>query len=464
MLVTERDLWIEKTAWQYWQVIRVLFFSFKVVGYLAAFFLGVASVLYLIAIFSSVHALEQFCIAIASLALSMFVFIGVIILPMGMLGLVANKHIYTMANIRNKLFAVVFCFCAVFSVVAFLVLHDMNRERVSVIFPFAIFLMGALYFWFAIYLMHKSLFLFGFAPLVLGGSVKLFSSYLVALPPLVIPLASIVAWVLFYRWWSVFRPVKTNLKSILFEPNPQKRLELAVEKWLYFSSNRVKTPMGSLLLGYGDGLVTLVEKLLVIYLIAFLFSLSICGGFKDGRFTENALMALLVALAYSFLISGIDFFGQRILTRLKRCWLHFSGNRMEFFVYLERTFWRGLGFLALLNLSILSVCLWAGNHVDYFLYCLAGLVIISLVLAWNFYLSIYFYSRNGFVLGEINFRKLIINLILFLPPIVYLVSKYQSANRFEVRDAVAVGFVLLFAAALKIIRFQAIKYWQQASF
>jgi hypothetical protein len=248
------------------------------------------------------------------------------------------------------------------------------------------------------------------------------------------------------------------------ESDPKKLQELPIEKWFYFSSNQVKTPIGSLLLGYGDGFITLGKKLLVIYLVTFIFSLFIFGGFKGGRFTENAFTAVLVALAYSFLISGIDFFSQRMLMRLKRCWLHFSGNRMDFFMYLERTFQRGLCFLVLLNLSIVCVYLWGSNHVGYFLYCLSGLVMLSLILAWNFYLSIYFYSRHGFVFGEIDFRKLIINLILFLPPIVYLVSKYQNANRFEVWDVFAVGVVLLFVGALKMIRYQAIKCWQKANF
>lgn len=462
MLTTTRDLWLERAVWQYWQLIRVLFFNFKVVGYLSVFFLCIACASYLIGfIFPSFQMLGA---PIAFLALFIFLFVGVIMLPMGILGLVTNKHIYAIADIRNKLFVVVCCFCAVFSIFTPLVLHSMKGESVSANVTFSIFLVGALYFWLAIYLMHKNLFMFGLVPLIVGGLAKLCASYLPILHPLVLPLASVTAWVIFHRWWLAFRPARTNVKSILVESNPKKLQELPIEKWFYFSSSHVKTPMGSLLLGYGDGLVTLIKKLLVIYVTTFLFALFVCGGFKNGHFTENAFAAVLIALAYSFLISGIDFFSQRMLSNLKRCWLLFSGNRTEFFSYIERSFLGGLGFLIMFNISIICVFLWIGNYADYFLYCLAGLVIFSLILVWNFYSSIYFYSRNGFVFGEINLRKLIVNLLIFIPPIVYLVSKYQSFNSFELWDVAAIGFVLLLLILLKVIRRQTIKHWQQANF
>lgn len=462
MLTAERNLQVGKTARQYWQLIRVLFFNYKVVGHVSAFFLCLGCASYLIGfIFPFFKMLSA---PIAFLALFVFLFVGVILLPIGILSLLTNKHIYIMANISNKLFVVVLCFCIVCSLIAPLAVHSMKGESLSANIAFSIFLVGALYFWLAIYLMNKSFFLFGLVPLILGGCTALCSGYLIALHPLVLPFVSIITWALFYRWWSRFHPKRTGKKSIFIESDPKKLQELPIEKWLYFSSNHVRTPMGSLLLGYGDGRLSFVKKIVVIYTATFLFALFACGGFKGGHFTDGAFAAVLISLTYSFLLSGIDFLSYRMLSNFKRCWLLFSGNRAEFFLYIERSFLRGLRDLVVLNLSIICIFLWFGNHTNYFLYCLSGLVIFSLALAWNFYLNIYFYSRNGFVLGEVNYQKLIANVAIFLPPVVYLISKYQSFNIFEFHDVAAIGFVLLITALLKVMRSQSFNQWKKADF
>jgi len=462
MLTTARDLWIKEATWQYWQLIRVLFFNFKVIGYISAFLLFLTCVFSLIGFIFPFYQILS--VPIASLALFIIFFISVIMLPMGMLALVTNKHTYTIPAIPNKLFVVICFFCAFFSIVTPFSVHGMGGEKFSPNTAFSIFFVGALYFWLAIYLMHKSLFLFGLVPLILGVLVKFCASYLPLLHPLVLPLASVLSWGLFYRWWSAFRPGRTVVKSIFVESDAKKLQELPIEKWIHFSSKQVKTPVGTLLFGCGDGWLSLAKKNLMIYSVTLLFALFVCGGFKNWRFTENAFVAVLIALAYSFLISGIDFGGQRMVRNLRRCWLPFAGNRVDFFLYLERHFLRELGFLVLLNTGIICVFLWLGNHKEYFLYCLSGIVLFSIVLLANFYTNIYFYRRERLSYENLDLRKLGLNSIHFLPTIVYIVSKYRKPEVYEMTDFIVAGLVILMFACLKIARAQCIKQWQQVDF
>ncbi|RYG10707.1 MAG: hypothetical protein EOO07_21715 [Chitinophagaceae bacterium] len=208
----------------------------------------------------------------------------------------------------------------------------------------------------------------------------------------------------------------------------------------------------------------MIKKLLVIYLTTFLFAVVVCGGFKDGHFTENAFEAVLITLAYAFVMSGIDFFSRRMLVNLSRCWLHFPGNRTDFFLYMESKFFSGLGFLSVLNAGVIILLAWVGGYADYFLYCVAGLVILSLILLWNFYLGIYFYSRNRQGVEEINYRVFLVHAVIFIPAIAYLFLKYQNFNRLGVLDVVATCFVVTLIASLKLMRSNTIKQWQQADF
>ncbi len=463
MLTTTRDLWFERAAWQYWQLTRVLFFNFKVVGYVSVFFLLVAAISYVAGLLFPLFGLISS--PLVFLALCILLFVGVIMLPMGILSLLTNRHAYTLPNLRSRLFVILCCFCAFFSLVMPVFIHRMDGVAYPINSALTFFLLGALYFWLATYLARQNLFLFGLAPVILGVIGKLGNAHFSAIPPLSLLLMCLTSWGLFYLWWSRFRLVKTNAKSILIETDPKILRELPIEKLIHFSSsNHVKTPIGTLLLGYGDGFSTLLKKQLVIYATSLLFALFVCGAFKSGEFSSAGFNAVLISLAYSFLISGIDFFSQRMLVNMRRCWPLFTGNRTDLFLYIERYFLCGLRFLVLLNASVLCVFLLLTHSAEYFWYCMGGLILLAIVLVGNFYSNIYFYKRDTFVYGNLNFYKLLTNAIYFIPTVVYLVSKYGKPDVFELVDGFAIGFALLLIASFKIIRAKAIRQWLRAEF
>lgn|GEM_PF-791368 len=448
-------------ASQYWQLIRVLFFNFKVFGCLLVIFSFLAVVSGILGLVFPIFKLISE--PVVFLALFLFLFVGVISFPMGMLSILANKQICLMPGIREKLFVIVCGFCMFFSVVI-PILCDMGDTKFLLRFMGDIFLGGVLYFWLSLYLANKNFIFIGLTPFIAASQAKFYTSYLGMLHPITTVLASVFLWVAFYRWWIAFHPKRISHKSVLIESNPRKLQEIPYEKWFFLSSNRVISPIGSLLLGYGDGLIGLLKRFVLIFLMASLFSAFATGALKDGHFTESIFVAVLIALAYSFVITGADFLGQRMLINVKKCWLLFHGNRTDLFLFLERYCLRGIVSIALISVGVIIVLLLCNNRFNYFVYCFSGVAIFTLLLILNFYTSIYFFEVKKIFPGEINFPKMIISIVLFLPPVVYLVVKYEKAFVFEVRDFIAIVITLAMVVSFRTIRHRSLKQWLRTDF
>jgi hypothetical protein len=449
---------VSVAANQYWQLINAMLFNLKTIGYVfVVFFYTALIAALLIIIFPSFYMLGVGITFLAGLILAI---VGIMALPMGMVSMLANRHIFIMADVRSKLFVIACVFCFLASLLVSTSPFFIKHEVLS--FVIYVFLSCTLYFWFAAYICSKRFELLFVAPLVMILWVKVSFEILVGLHSVALILMVLLLWLLFYRWWITFSPKHPRVKSILVETDRRKMQEtLSLDKWQYFLSNHVKTPTGTLLLGYGDSPSVYIKSLVFVYSVALIFSFFVCNGFVDWQFTDSAFTATIIAFGYAFLMSAICLPVKSMLMNLRRGWLAFAGRRLDFFLYLERQFFKGLSVLVVLNLALIILLLLASNHAHYFFYCVGALLGLSVLAILMFYADIYFYKRGRLVPGDINLFKAAVNLIGFVPLVFYLIYKYQTFNVFEVKDAIAIGFALLVVLSLKAIRTQAINKWQK---
>ena len=447
---------VSGAANQYWQLINALLFNLKTIGYVYVVFLIVALLAASISIVSP--NLYVVGVTVTFLALLILALVGIIVLPVGILTLLSNRHLVAMADIRSKLFVIacVFCFLSSFLLASspFFIKKEVLPFGVAI----CVLLSCSLYFWLATYICSKRYELLLVAPLVMVAWFKYSFEVLVAQQPVVLLLMVLLSWTLFYRWWITFSPRHHRVKSIFVETDVRRIQELSVK---YISPTRLKTPIGSLLQGYGDGAGSLAKTLFFVYLFTLLFSFYVTGGVSDWKFTDSAFVATLIALGYSFLGSSISLKGN---PSVRRGWLAFTGDRLDLFLYLERLFIKRLCILVALNLTLVILLLFVSNHSNFFMYCMGAQLGLSLLVVLTFYSDIYFYKRGAVVLADINLYKSAVNIVCFVPVICYLVFKYQAFNVFEIKDMFAISVMILALLSLKMVRSQAIKKWRKVDF
>lgn len=451
---------------QYWQLINSMLFNFKTIGYVFVFFLSIAFVAALMVLFYA----DFYTVSAVVISLSLFilVFIGVIALPVGMLVLLCNRHISAMADIRNKLFVIACVFCFFSSLLMSTSPVIIKKELFSFSVAVYVFLSYVLYFWLAIYICSKRFEFLSIAFFAMIAWVNVSYEALIALHHVALLLITLLAMVLFYRWWVSFSPKLSRINSEFVKSGREKMQEMPpmdnLGDWFHLLSNRMKTPVGSVLLGCGDSIASFIKPLIAIYLTSLAFSFFICKGFVGWHFTENAFSATIIALGYSFLISAICLPAKNMLMNVRRGWLAFEGNRCDLFLYLESKFFKDLSILAAFNFILIVAFALASNHAHYLMYCLGALLGLSVLAILMFYADIYFYKRGRLAPGDINLFKTAVNIVCFVPLVFYLVFKYQAFNVFDVGDGIAIGIVLLVLMCLKAVRLSAMQKWQKAGF
>jgi hypothetical protein len=451
---------------QYWQLINSMLFNLKTIGYVFVFFLSIALIAALVALFFA-DSYTVFAVVISS-SLFILMFIGVTALPVGMLVLLCNKHISAMADIRHKLFIIVCIFCLFASLLISASPVLIKNELFSFSVTAYVFLSCVIYFWLAIYICSKRFEFLFVAIFAMMAWVNVSYEALVVLHPVALFLMTLLAMVLFYRWWVSFSPKLSRVNSSLVKSGVEKIQEIHpvgyLEDWFHLLSNRIKTPVGSLLLGCGDSIASFIKPIIAIYLTSLAFSFFICKGFVSWQFTDHAFAATIIALGYSFLISAICLPAKNMLMNVRRGWLVFEGNRSDLFLYLEAKFFKGLSALVVFNFILIIALVLVGNRAHYLMYCMCALLGLSVLAILMFYAEIYFYKRGRLSAGDINLFKTAVNIVCFVPLVFYLVFKYQTFNVFEVDDAIATGVVLLVLMCLKAVRLNAMQKWQKADF
>lgn len=451
-----RRLRIEKAVWQYWQLLHAMLFNLKTIGYVLVFFFGCT----LIALGLGIAFRKSMPIALVLVYLSSAIFfvMGLLGLPIGMYVLASNRHISLIADVRNKLFNMGIIFSVLFSIAVSLFVINTPQTDFHLSHTLFCFFVCALYFWLMIYIASKNVGLALLTPIFFIAGLKFSSNLFTETIPIALAATGGVAWWLFYRWWMTFIPDRRATTFVFLQVDRHKLQELPFEKWIIFSSNKVKTPLGTVLLGYGDGLSAFVKRLAATYSICLLLSFYVFGGFKGGITQEQLIIAVLIASAYTLIMMNMESYNKKILINFKRTWLIFSGNRMDFFIYVESFVWRSLGFLLILNFLCLSVFLFVISGVQYIFYVACALIIVGLILVINFYWDIYSHESKREA-TDIDIRKALTNAVVLLLTIYYLVEKFQHLTVFDVKDAIAGLLVIVAIGSLKFLRFQALKKW-----
>ena len=437
---------ISNMANQYWQLINVMLFSLKIIGYIVVLFLGIAFV-------SAALSLAFPAFSVLVLASSSIVsLVGFVGLPIGVFVLAANRSISLMANIKQKLFVITL----IFTLSSILINTLISANPEHAISKINLILIGLifcpLYFMLTIVIASKDIGLSMFSPILMIVITKTALSYLLGVHVILLSIGGFVSWLLFYRWWINFVPSGRIDKSVFLQADSANVQELPWEKLLWFKTGKISTAMGTFLLGCSDHISSFLRRILLIFFFGLLCALYATGGFKIDNFGSDALrVAIFVASAYSFILMSMDFYSKKMMLNIKRAWLVFSGNREGLFLYMESFFWRGLGWLVAFNFTLLTLFLLFTHQLQYLIYTVVGILIMSLIVTLDFYWDVYCYRKDQQV-GHINFRKTIVSTFLVILSCYYLVEKYSTFNTPEIKDGVALLVALLAVGLLKPVR------------
>ena len=431
---------------QYWQLINVMLFSLKVVGYIVVLFLGIALVSAVLSLVFPDFSL------LASLSFSIFSVIGFMGLPIGVFVLAGNRSINLAANIKKKLFAIMLV--TTLLIVLLNILFSANpahaMPKINLILIWLLFC--PIYFMLTILIARKDVGLSMFSPVIMIVVGKTAFTYLSGVHVILLSVVGFVGWFLFYRWWMSVIPAGGAITSTFLQADGSKMQEPLWEKFMWLKAGKISTAIGTFLLGRSDHVSSFLKRISLIFLVSLLWMLYASNGFKVNDFDGDKLrIAIFAACAYSFILISMDFYSRKMMQNIKRAWLVFSGNREGLFLYVESFFWRGLGWLVAFNFTLLALFLLFTHQMQYMMYVVVGVLIMSLIITLDFYWDIYCY-RKGQQAGHINLRKAIVSAFLVITSCYYLVEKYSTFNTPEIKDAVALLVALLAVGLLQPAR------------
>ncbi len=437
---------IVEMANQYWQLINVMLFSSKVVGYILVLFFGVSIASVIIGLVIS----DFFLLASISFSIfSLVVFMG---LPIGVFILAGNRSINLAASIKKKLFLLMFTatLLIVLMNIVFIVNPAHAIPKINLIAMWLLFC--PLYFILTILMASKDVSLSMFSPVIMIVVAKTSFTHLSCVSVIWLMIGAIVSWLCIYQWWINFKPKSSALKSIFLQDDVARVPEPFWEMFMWLKTGKISTAMGTYLLGRSDHIASFLKRITFIFSLSLLWMLYAFNGFKLNEFDGDKIrMATFAACAYSFILISMDFYSRKMMLNMKRAWLVFSGNREGLFLYMESVFWRGLAWLVSFNFVLLALFLLFTHQLQYLMYVAVGVVIMSLIIVLDFYWDIYCY-RKGQPVGHINFRKAIVSAFLVILSCYYLVEKYSAFNTLEIKDGVALLVTLSTILLLKPVR------------
>lgn len=431
---------------QYWQLINVMLFSLKVVGYIVALFLGIALVSAVLGL-----VLPGFSV-FASISFSIFSLVGFMGLPIGVFVLSGNRSINLAANIKKKLFVIMLV--TTLLIVLVNIFFSVNPAhvipKINLILIWLLFC--PLYFMLTIFIASKDIGLSMFSPVIMIVVAKTAVSYFSGAHILLLFIGSLFSWLLFHRWWMSFYHSGGAIRSVFLSADGSNAQEPFWEKLALLKAGKISTAMGTFLLGRSDHISSFLKRISFIFLCSLLWMLYASNGFKFNNFDGDKLrIAVFAACAYSFVLISMDFYSRKMMLNMKRAWLVFSGDREGLFLYMESFFWRGLGWLVAFNFILLASFLLFTQQFQYLIYIVVGVLIMSLIITLDFYWDVYCYKK-GQQAGHINFRKAIVSAFLVILSCYYLVEKYSAFNTPQLKDGVALLVALLAIILLKPAR------------
>ena len=238
---------------QYWQLINVMLFSLKVVGYIVVLFLGIAIVsAALSVVFSGFSVLASASFSIVSV-------VGFTGLPIGVFVLAGNRSINLAANIKKKLFAIMLV--ATLLIVLINILFSANPAhaipKINLILISLLFC--PIYFMLTILIASKDVGLSMFSPVIMIVVAKTAFTYLSEVNVSLLSVVGFVGWLLFYRWWMSFIPAGGAITSTFSQADDSKMQEPLWERFIWLKAGKISTAMGTFLLGRSDHILSFLN-------------------------------------------------------------------------------------------------------------------------------------------------------------------------------------------------------------
>lgn len=445
---------------QYWQLIRALLFNLKTFGYVVAIFLGLGLFSILLMLFKNTAVFGAAFASLSFLIVSMVVFMA---MPIGFVAILSNKQLAFMANLRGKLFLMGAICCFMLIAVASILMFFAKRQVLTINHILIVTLFYALYFWVTAYVATK---VTSVAMLVPAAAIFIASfifSSLAVMATSYLALFNVIAWFLLFRWWMRFSPfggVKI-MKSLQILNAQGQTLPMVIPMP---GERRVRTPMGTLLLGFGDSYLARIVRIAAAYVFTFLLSFYLFGFFSEESLSVRDLTAgFFAAIAYVIVIVGVDLFGVKTINRIKRNWLLFPCDRMGIFQYLEKSFLMNWSYLILFNIFLVISFLIITHNTDYLFFGINLVLVMALLVIGNFYGNIYFYGLEG-KSRDFNPYKLCINILILLATIHYLIKAFDRPNLLGWITLALPLLILGSIPVIGVIRSSSMKKWQTASF
>lgn len=315
-------------------------------------------------------------------------FIGMLAIPSQMVAFASSRTSSFLVGSRGTLLAI-YVLLSVLLSLAICWLWDLAQlNHYSPLMFLAVWLTTSLIFQASVYLstrwpvVHFSLFSIY---LMLDDIVSWLESY----DLFYIAVFILVSWVLYAKWWFVWKPTKYKVNLFFVGMAAEQKMILDQRSTSWFYSGPAKSWLGSRLSGVQDGWVFRSKCLLPNIVIT-----PLC--FIPGYFIMGEVW--LKAFVHLFFIGTSVVIAQVVQStyavNLRRVWLYSGGNRSEIYSLLLKRFWLDVAPLTLLIISIpfglnLFWGIWYGAEV--WIYSLLSLFLLQLLV---FHLFWWVYQRT----------------------------------------------------------------------
>lgn len=219
------------------------------------------------------------------------------------------------------------------------------------------------------------------------------ADWFLTLNPLLLSLAWLASWLLFFRWWLRWQPKKYQPNSMVAVINDSQAAAVARNAGFLWQPGKADTWLGSRFFGAPDSWRSRRQRLLVGGLIFLLTPIP--GYWMIGKEQLEALI-LYALIPFLMFMSGSIAQGMAVnfIRNLRSVWLYYPGTRQSMLNLAWRLYVREMGIWVLLMFGLASVIelFWGQGHdARIWLY---SVVTIFLMNSVSFYLAWWVYLRS----------------------------------------------------------------------
>lgn len=435
---------------RYWILSTWLFRSFPLMKWI--YLSGVVFVVLGIPVYGIWATHVGFIIGVGILVFATFM--NAIALPYQMLSIGSSKQIGVLPGIRNVSFLIftLTCFCSSF-VITLLIFFVQNQITIQsflvVLFLVSVVLTGS------IVIGQKYPGAQGLIFICFGALTRIYS-FLMEIHFGLLALSSLVIWVVFFRYWKSWRPVKfypsifgsSREQLIAFHQHGDGQPHPLIEK--YFSV-KAKSLVGSLLQGSADGWGARLSSVIFVFFFLLIAVGAFFTVFDEGDFQrffeligQANIYFVYYLMAYALLMI--------CFRNISKAWIYFDGRRDSYFNAIERFY---CSWTLVFSIPFLVV------HIGIVYFLLGGrlygeLIWLSVIYSWiglavMFYIHVFVYQKTK---GDLRWNGglgAVLMLMLVIPVVAcnlkWVEHKSQIINW---------AYFFMVASALGVL---ALRYW-----